>query len=203
MSPEVNFTITSAAAACHSRAMSSALRCATPNAGPNGYCPWCGLPNWAYRLDPNSDPNRIPHTGTFRRPTFRVPPIRIDGVRSRTGRTVGAHNFACGDTSDSAAALIRSARAGASFSDRSRSSLDASFGRERNLASVSYAPSSRTLNLSAACLATFSPPHDYARRILPGPPPPLVDHVDGGDDGLRALSGPDVWRDAGLDREDD
>src|SRR5690606_9596627 len=182
--------------------MSSALRCATPNAGPNGSCPWCGLPNWAYRLDPNSDPNRIPHTGARRRPTFRVPPMRIDGVRSRTGRTVGAHSLACGDTSDSAAALIRSARTVANFSDRSRSSLDASFGRERNLASVSYAPSSRTLILSAVCLATSSPPHLHTRRILPRPVP-AVDHVDGGDDRLRALSGPDVWWDAGLDREDD
>src|SRR5690554_1689391 len=129
--------------------------------------------------------------------------MRIDGVRSRTGRTVGAHSFACGDTSDSAAALIRSARTVANFSDRSRSCLDASLGSLLNAANVSRAPSSRTLILSAVCLATFSPPHDYARRILPGPPPPLVDHVDGGDDCLRPLLGPDVWWDAGLDREDD
>src|SRR5690606_30670684 len=46
MSPAVNFATISSAAARHSRAMSSDSRCATPNAGPNGSCPWCGLPNW-------------------------------------------------------------------------------------------------------------------------------------------------------------
>src|SRR5690606_22069305 len=126
---------------------------------------------------------------------------RIDGVRSRTGRTVGAHSFACGDSSDSAAALIRSARVPASFSDRSRSSLDASLGRERNLANVSYAPSNRTLSLSAVCLATSSPPHLHTRRVLLLRPVPRVAHGGRCDERRCPLSGPGGWGDAGLDRE--